>query len=298
MSKLLIVLLFFVVAITWGTTWIAMKIVLLTIPPLCATSMRFLITAPVLIGIAIFTKKPLLFPPNKKIFQFFICIFYFLVPFTLMLYGGSYVISSFASMIFSSMPVLMLVVSIITIREKICVTKIIGILISIVSLIVIIIMELHSNSNNNIKGVIALLLAVLSHSIIYVKSKYELSKISVFTLNALPSLFSGFVLLILSIFVEHPNVLNFSIESILALLYLGNISGVCGILSYFYLQTKVSMLQASIVFLIFPLISLVLEYYIFDNIISYDILCMYGFLMIGLCFTLYPCNFFKKRRLI
>ncbi len=42
MRRITIFILFLLVAVTWGTTWIAMKIALESIPPVFATGMRFL----------------------------------------------------------------------------------------------------------------------------------------------------------------------------------------------------------------------------------------------------------------
>ncbi len=52
MRRITIFILFLLVAVTWGTTWLAMKIALETIPPVFATGMRFLFSAPLLIIIA------------------------------------------------------------------------------------------------------------------------------------------------------------------------------------------------------------------------------------------------------
>ena len=41
MRRITIFILFLLVAVTWGTTWIAMKIALESIPPVFATGMRF-----------------------------------------------------------------------------------------------------------------------------------------------------------------------------------------------------------------------------------------------------------------
>ncbi|VEB58348.1 drug/metabolite transporter DMT permease [Salmonella enterica subsp. enterica] len=49
-------------------------------------------------------KKTLLFPPGQRLFQFVICIFYFCIPFSLMIYGETYVNSGLAAIIFANMP--------------------------------------------------------------------------------------------------------------------------------------------------------------------------------------------------
>ncbi|UUD80755.1 DMT family transporter (plasmid) [Yersinia pestis] len=42
-------LLFIMVSVTWGTTWLAMKLTVETISPIFATGIRFMLAAPVLI---------------------------------------------------------------------------------------------------------------------------------------------------------------------------------------------------------------------------------------------------------
>jgi len=117
MNKI-IILLFSLVSITWGTTWMAMKIAVETIPPLFATGIRFLIASPLLILLSYIIKAPLLFPHGQRNFQIFISFFYFSIPFTLMLYGGKYVSSSIASVIFSNMPVVVLILSAFFLKKK------------------------------------------------------------------------------------------------------------------------------------------------------------------------------------
>ena len=79
MRRVTILVLFLLVSLTWGTTWLAMRIAAETIPPVFATGMRFMFAAPFLISIAWLRKTPLLFPPGQRLFQLVICIFYFAI---------------------------------------------------------------------------------------------------------------------------------------------------------------------------------------------------------------------------
>ncbi len=46
MRKVIISMLFILVSLTWGTTWLAMRIAVETIPPIFATGMRFIFASP------------------------------------------------------------------------------------------------------------------------------------------------------------------------------------------------------------------------------------------------------------
>ncbi|MCW5196691.1 DMT family transporter [Buchnera aphidicola (Pemphigus obesinymphae)] len=288
MRNIIIITLFFLVSITWGTTWVAMKIVIDTIPPFFATGMRFLLAAPLLIIMAYYSNKPLLFPPGERYFQFFICIFYFSIPFSLMLYGGLYVNAYVSSIIFSNMPIFILITSFFLLKKKIFFLQKIGLTIAIIILIFILFNAVCIIHDCQFKGIVALILAVISHAIMYVKCKKKSYNVSVLTFNALPSLISGVILLILAWFFEHPVINNFSKMSILAVIYLGDFSGICGILSYFYLQKKVNSFHASIVFLVFPFIATILDYYIFECSVPINQLLLTIPLMFGILLTLIP----------
>lgn len=298
MKKFIILLLFFLVSITWGTTWIAMKIATETIPPFFATGIRFLVASPLLIVLAYYTKTPLLFPLGQRYFQLIVSIFYFSIPFTLMLYGGIYVSSSVASIIFSNMPVAVLIISFLYLKKKLFLTQKIGLIISLITLLIVLLIELESKCFVQWKGILALLFALLSHAIIYVECQKKCCNVSVITFNALPSLISGILLSTISWFLESPNINNFSNQSILAVFYLGDFSGIFGILSYFYLQQKVSAFYASTVFLIFPVIAGFLENYIYKSTILSCEIWFFFPLMIGILLTLIPVNIFKTQNKI
>lgn len=284
----LVTVLFILVALTWGTTWMAMKIAVGTIPPIYATALRFLAASPFLFLITKLTHNPLLFPKGERKFQIVVCLAYFAVPFTLMIYGEYYVSSALASIIFANMPIAVLITSILLLNEKVRLIQLLGLLIGVVSLSVILWQESSNSSANDWRGIAALLAAVVIHAIMYAKCKKHCKNISVLTFNTLPCLGAGIILFFIGHFVEKPNFALFSSASLLAVGYLGVIAGVCGILCYFTLQQKATAFQASLVFLVFPVIAIVLEKIINDTTITHSSLWLILPLLCGILLTLLP----------
>lgn len=273
MKNFLVILLFIMVSVTWGTTWLAMKLTVETIPPIFATGIRFMLAAPVLILISVLTKTRLLFPDGQKFFQLFVCIFYFSIPFSLMIYGETYISPALASIIFSSMPVCVLFFSWLLLNEKVGIIAILGLVTSTVSLLAILFIETNIGNNNQWVGIISLVIAVIMHALVYVQCKKRSCSISVLTFNAIPSLVAGILLCIVGWIAEQPVISKFSQQSLLSVIYLGIIAGVFGILCYFQLQNKASAFQASTVFLVFPIIALLLDGYVYGRYFSlYSIL--------------------------
>ncbi|QCI19346.1 DMT family transporter [Buchnera aphidicola] len=297
LKKVMLVLLFITVAFTLGTTWIAMKIIVSTIPPIFATGMRFLLVSPLLIGLSIFNKAPFLFPKEQRLFQLIITLFYFSIPFSLMLYGGIYVNAGLAALIFSMMPVMVLVMSIIFLKETVKDVQIIGLFISIISFFTVLFYEILYGKKNSIYGIIAIIISLISHSIVYVQCKKNYSHLSVLTFNTIPSLLTGVLLTIVSFFYEKPIIHNFSYSSMLALWYLANFSGFFGVLSYFYLQTQVSAFFSSIIFVIFPIIALIIEYYMYNILFSTQELYLIVTLVLGIVLIFIPKNIIRNRKI-
>jgi len=286
MRKVTIIILFFLVTLTWGTTWLAMRVAAETIPPVFATGMRFMFAAPFLIVIGLLSRSPLIFPKGQRLFQAIICIFYFAIPFSLMIYGETYVSSGLASIIFANMPVAVLIASILLLKDKTNLMQIVGLLIAVASLAGILQEESNISTASNWKGIAALVSAVIIHASIYTYCKKKSCAVSVITFNALPCFFAGLLLSAAGWVFEKPNVISFSFNSLCATFYLGAVAGVFGILCYFALQQKANALQASLVFLVFPLIAVSLENRIYGHAISMHSMLLIIPLIIGIFLTL------------
>jgi putative membrane protein PagO len=204
-----------------------------------------------------------------------------------MIYGETYVSSGLASIIFANMPVAVLIASVIFLNEKTNSMQIAGLTIAIVALAGILLEETKTSTDSHWQGIIALVSAVIIHSIIYTQCKKRSCTVSVITFNALPCFLAGLILSAAGWFFERPLVSAFSAHSILATLYLGAFAGVFGILCYFALQQKASAFQASLVFLIFPLIAVSLESYIYGYALSTQSMLFIIPLVTGIFLTLF-----------
>ncbi|XBC39973.1 MAG: DMT family transporter [Buchnera aphidicola (Chaetogeoica yunlongensis)] len=296
-QRLTTMFLFLIVSFFWGTTFIAMKVAVNTIPPIFATSIRFLLSAPILIVISYYFHTPLLFPVKKKIFQLCICIFYFIIPFSLMLYSSQYVNSTISSIIFSTTPSMVLLFNKLFFKKKIYFLQNLGLILVWVTLFVILYTEIQLKSVEILKGVFFLILSMVSHAIIYLYYENKYRNISIFTFNTIPSLCSGLFLLFISFLYEHPSIKHFSNISIFALIYLGLFSGNIGILTYFYLQKRVNVINSLIVFFLFPLITLFLDYYIYGNNLDNFTISFIILLMFSVLLTVIPIHFIYIKKL-
>lgn len=286
MNSLIKITLFITVALTWGTTWLAMKIAGETIPPLFATGLRFISASPLLLAALIISGAPLLFPKGQRGFQCLISLLYFALPFSLMLYGELWVSSGLAAVIFAMMPVAVLASSMLLLKERTNPVQLLGLGLALVALITLLIRESTAGAAGTWLGILLLVTAVVIHALIYTVIKKRCCQVSVLTFNTLPCLGAGALLTLVGGIVEQPQLGHFSLHSLLAVVYLGAFAGVFGILSYFLLQKRATAFHASIVFLIFPAIALGLEALLYGRTLSNGSLWLMLPLAIGIFLTL------------
>ena len=301
-STFFTMILYFIVCLTWGTTWIGIKIAVETVPPLLASGLRFVIAFPFLLIITLLTKAPIFFPKEQRRFFISLILFYFTIPYYLLSYGEQYVSSGLTSLLFSTMPIFSIIFSIILLKEKILLNQIIGILIGVSCLILILSSEGIIISHIGFFGVLAILSAALMHGFLYVYSKKVASNINIFTFNTLPIGIAGLLLCIFSFLFEQPNIEKISTHSWFALLYLGVFASVGGFIVYFYLLKRMSPIILSFIFIIFPVVAIAIDTSyehkpITPTFIFYSIIMLLGFSLTKIPFNkLFSKNIKNKKR--
>ena len=294
-SKSLTILLFVSVCLIWGTTWFAMEVALHSIPPIFATALRFFLAAPLLVVLAKVFNQPLLFPKGKRQWLLIVALMYFAIPFTLMIYGEQYISSGLASIIFANMPVAVMLMSGLFLGLRLAKHQIFGLITAVVSLCLILGNEMQMGGDDYLMGTICLGLAVAIHAVMYVLVQKHCKGIEVLTYNALPSFIASLFLFTVSAIGENVNVESFTWDSISAVIYLGFVASVGGIVAYFKLGQVSSPFQASICFLIFPVVALLISCYVNGEVLSEQSLFMMIPLLCGILLTKAPKGIFKLR---
>jgi drug/metabolite transporter (DMT)-like permease len=280
--------LFLIVCLSWGTTWLGIKIAVESVPPLTAAGLRFLIAFPLFLSFALLRKEPLLFPRKSRWFFVFVTLSYFSLPYYLLNYGEMHVSSGLTALLFSCMPVFILIFSALFLREKIYPSQMLGIAIGFASLFMIIRGQgLHLDQAEWF-GVLAILCAAVMHALCYVVTKKHGSAISVITYNTLPIGIAGLMLLVVGLGVEAPTFTGISARSWGALLYLGLVASVGGFIVYFMLLKRLSPVLLSFVFIIFPVFAVIIGAWYEGTQITRDLMLYSATLLAGFAITKLP----------
>ncbi|KTC44093.1 multidrug transporter [Pseudomonas sp. ABAC61] len=279
---------FLIVCLSWGTTWLGIKIAVESVPPLTSAGLRFLIAFPLFIGFALLRREPLLFPRQSRWFFVFVTLTYFSVPYYLLNYAEMHVSSGLTALLFSCMPVFILIFSALLLRERIYPSHLIGIGIGFASLYMIIRSQGLHMDHAELLGVAAILCAAVMHALCYVITKQHGSAISVITYNTLPIGIAGMLLLLAGIGLESPTFSQITPRSWGALLYLGLVASVGGFILYFMLLKRLSPVILSFVFIIFPVFAVIIGAWYEGQVLSRDLLIYSTLLLCGFAITKLP----------
>jgi drug/metabolite transporter (DMT)-like permease len=288
LAGLLTSTLFLVVCLSWGTTWLGIKIAVESVPPLTAAGLRFLIAFPLFLSFALLRKESLLFPRKSRWFFVFVTLSYFSLPYYLLNYGEMHVSSGLTALLFSCMPVFILLFSALFLREKIYPSQMLGIAIGFGSLFMIIRSQgLHLDQAEWL-GVLAILCAAVMHALCYVVTKKHGSAISVITYNTLPIGIAGAMLFIVGLSVETPVFAQVTARSWGALFYLGLVASVGGFIVYFLLLKRLSPIILSFVFIIFPVFAVIIGAWYEGQTLSRELMIYSAILLSGFAITKLP----------
>ncbi|MVV48976.1 EamA family transporter [Pseudomonas sp. PB120] len=286
--------LFLIVCLSWGTTWLGIKIAVETVPPLTAAGLRFLIAFPLFLSFALLRREPLLFPKQSRWFFVFVTLSYFSLPYYLLNYGELHVSSGLTALLFSCMPVFILLFSALFLREKIYPSQGLGIAIGFGSLFMIIRSQGLHLDHAELFGVLAILCAAVMHALCYVVTKKHGSAISVITYNTLPIGIAGLMLFIAGLNVEAPVFDAISLRSWGALFYLGLVASVGGFIVYFLLLKRLSPIILSFVFIIFPVFAVVIGAWYEGQSLSRELMVYSATLLAGFAITKLPLEKWSK----
>jgi putative membrane protein PagO len=248
--------LYILVIAVWGTTWIAIKTSVDSIPPLTASGLRFTIAFPLIALIVWRTPGvSLRYPKGHGRLLALVTLAYFGAAYVLMNVGGAAIPSGLAAVLFAMVAVFIVALSGPVLGTRISRRQAIGVGVALAALAALIAHQTGVGGDTHPLGALALLGAAALHAVVYVILKRDGGAISPLTLNALPMGLAGLLLCTAGVAIEHPDPAAFTGASIGALVYLGTFASVAGFLAYFQLLRELGPVPLSMVFVFFPVVA-------------------------------------------
>ncbi len=290
LSNYKLILALFCIALFWGTTFLAIRIGVETIPPLLVTGFRNMLAGSVLLCYLALNKKleKMDWPRIKR--NMIIASMMIVLANGLTTFSEKYISSGLAALISTLSPLSVLSLNLVLKNEKPSLRIGTGFLLAMIGMYLIYQNNLTDLFNPEYRlGITAILFAVSMWATGTIYSKRSsVHPGNIFINLCFQMLFAGFVLLITQLIIQ-PN-LHFSAwstRSMSAVVYLALFGSVAGYVSYMYALSKLPSTKVSIVTYINVVVALTLGWLILDEKITIKIILAATLIITGVIIASY-----------
>ena len=262
---------FFCVAFFWGTTFLAIRVGVETIPPFILAGIRNLISGSIIFCYLLSQKKLERVNTRQFLRAFILSLFMIVLANGLTTYAEKYITSGLASLISTLSPFCVLVLNLIIGHEKLSVKTVAGILLGMFGIFLI-----YQSSLNDLlipeyrQGIFAILLAILAWAIgTIITKKGSANSLTMLMNVCVQMLIAGVILTSFQLYIT-PNISveSWSTRSIIGMIYLAVFGSVVGYVAFSYLLSQLSSTKVTVLSYVNVVVALFLGWLILDEIIT------------------------------
>lgn len=239
----------------WGTTWLAIKVVVREMPPFASLTLRFLLAA---IALAIYAKlRGIPFELTRAQRRTVACLAVLMmaIPYALVFWGEQHTTSAMTAILFASHPVFILLFSTLVAGRSLFTPRRIASLMLAGAGLAIIFGRTALVGTNEMKGQLAILGAAIVSAAATVFAKHAAHGIHPVTGTTLQIGGAVVLLIPLTFWTEGLPRVAYSVQSWSALVYLALVGSCLAFVLYYWLLKRIAPIQISMIALITPVVA-------------------------------------------
>lgn len=255
---LLVVALFSLICVIWGTTWLVIKIGLNGVPPFLAAGLRFTLASTAFFAYIAARGVKIRVNRDGMVAILSCGLLGFTLSYACVYWAEQYVSSGVVAILYCMMPLFTALLSRFWTRsENLPARKMAGILVAMGGTVMLFLHAQGLGAENGPR-MAAALLSVLATAVNLVSVKKYGRDLNVFVLNACGMAIGAVGLFALSAVFEHHDAVNWSAANALAIVYLSLIGSVAAFQSFYTLVKIMDATRVSLISLIFPIVAVLL----------------------------------------
>ena len=254
----------------WGSTWLAIKVGLVFLPPFLFAGIRFAVASVFMLLLV-----PLLharIPRDAASWgaMFLLGVFQIALVYGLLFWGEQYITSGLTAVLSATLPFFVVVFAHVLIKgESITRRKIVGIVVAFVGVALMFWRSLISGQGLSAQLSLLSILAIVGSSAsgglgTVIAKKYS-NSIDPAASVLVQSIVGSVALLCVGVVTERGIAIEFSPTAIVAVLYLGVVGSALAFVGWYWLFTKTTATNSSLILLITPVIALLLGWLILQE---------------------------------
>jgi len=257
-EKFLVVAGFIVITVIWGSTWLAIKIGLESVPPFFGVALRFTVAGIALLIIALARGVP--FEHHKENLLLYLSLGFlsFGIPYELVYWGEVRIPSGLASILFAFYPFVVAIFSHLFLQnERLNAYKVCGIILGIAGIVVIFWSDLRFEKAS-LGGMIAILVSTFLQGISLIIVKKLGKHVDPLTMNC-GDIWAGIPLMCFLAFTfEDVHSVHLDRQGLLSMLYLAVVGTVIAFGVFYWLLKRVEAVYLALSSLVTPILAVIL----------------------------------------
>jgi drug/metabolite transporter (DMT)-like permease len=283
--KLKIAVGFVIISLIWGSTWLAIKIGLESVPPFYGAAIRFTVGLVILSLLLAVRKERIVLNRRSITLYLSLGLLSFGVPFALVYWSEQFIPSGLASILFAAYPFVVAIGSHLVLPgERLTVYKITGIGLGFIGVLAIFWSDLSLGSAG-IGGMAAILLSTLlqGSSLVIIKRWNNGLRPMSLTFGGM---LVGVVILYAAAFLfEQPSSIHLDAKGLFSILYLGSFGTVLTFVVYYWLLNHIEAVYLSLVSFVTPVLAVILGALVLGESFSSRVVLGAGLILAGIGVT-------------
>jgi drug/metabolite transporter (DMT)-like permease len=250
---------FVIVSSVWGSTWLAIKIGLESVPPFLGAGLRFVIACALLWLIIRWRKLPIPFTSEARKVYLSMGLLTCTAPFALVYWGQQFIPSALGSILFAAFPFWVAFFShFMLANERLDRYGLAGIIVGFLGVVIIFWGDFQLSNSSAILGMSAILLSVVIQALSLVQVKKWGHSVDPIVMNFVGIAIGMVALLTLGWILEAGQPIVWNTASVLSILYLSIVGTVLAFVAYFWLLKRIDAVYLSLTAFINPIVAVVL----------------------------------------
>jgi drug/metabolite transporter (DMT)-like permease len=253
-----VAVLYALICLIWGSTWLAIKVGLVGMPPFLGAGLRFLFSAAVM-GLALAARRRRMdLTRDDRVCVLSLGLLVFWLDYACVYWAELHISSGLTAVLFSTMPLMTALLSAFWTRsESLSAGKVAGILVGVVGTALLFWPHERLGMMQAL-GMLSALLGSLCAAVNLVITKKHGRQSDAFVVNFLGMVIGAACLLLMSAALERWTTVAWTRSNVLAMLYLSLFGSVIAFSAYYYLIKRLDATVVSLSTLVIPIVALAL----------------------------------------
>lgn len=262
------ILLYSLLCLIWGSTWMAIKLGLQDAPPMWGAALRFVVAVIVLVLYNALTGRRYPQGWQKKLYVAWPGVFTYLGSYSFTYLGSQYIPSALASILFAVFPFLVMLLMPLFIKdEKVTKRAVFGVGLGFAG-VVLIFAEPLQLKGEALYGMLLFLLSPVAAAMGTVSIKAFLRDEPVLQMITLQMGLGAFLLCIVAALTEDLGRFEITAVSVGSILYLSICGSIVAFGVYYWLLKRIRLISMSLVALVTPVVAMLIGYLVLGEVLA------------------------------